>query len=66
MNGSSRGMQQIRRDVYAYKKNSKHLQACKDDSMLNQHLGCHGIVSRTKSCVVNEITKVTQINPLQL
>lgn len=40
MNGSSRGMQQIRRDVYAYKKNSKHMQAYKDDSMLNQHLGC--------------------------
>jgi hypothetical protein len=58
MNGSSRGMQQIRRDAYAYKKISKHMQACKDDSMLNQHLGRQRYRLEYKlSCVVNEITK---------
>jgi hypothetical protein len=29
-----------KRCVYAYNKNSKHMQACKDDSMLNQQFGC--------------------------
>jgi hypothetical protein len=56
MNGSSSGMQQIRRDVYAYKKISKHMEAC--DSMLNQNLGGQWYhVAYKVSCEVNEITK---------
>lgn len=57
INGSSRWTQQIRRDVYAYKKNFKHMEACEGDSMLNKHLGGQWYVAYKVSCEVNEITK---------